>query len=413
MTAGVTGLVIAHGLQKAGIPCKIFDHEPNASARPREWTMGLHWALPLLKSLLPDQLASRISEAYVDSFLDWTQSPLDRMRMYNGLTGDIMKDIPIKGQIVRVSRRKLRTFLTEGTDVKYGHSLTDIHYNADNTITAIFANGATETGSLVVGADGPRSAVRGLLLSEEEASVKPLENVIHTNITFCPQEKEKALFLRSAHPAWSICLHPDLFCMLSVQDTPAEDPTTWSFQLVSGWLGSRSSFPTSSSRITELKRRGNLLCEPFKSAFECLDENLDCRYEELSCWETQEWDCQNGRVALAGDAAHAMPPHRGQGLNHAIQDAYNLVNILTKHYAPSSTSSDLTSELQSYANEVSIRGAEEVRLTKQNAYMVLDWKLLEQSPVFKHALDRSPVVNKEEGKEVETAQNEVTAMAGA
>ena len=80
--------------------------------------MGLHWALPLLKSLLPDQLASRISEAYVDSSLDWTQSPLDRMRMYNGLTGDIMKDIPIKGQIVRVSRRKLRTFLTGGTDVK-------------------------------------------------------------------------------------------------------------------------------------------------------------------------------------------------------------------------------------------------------------------------------------------------------
>jgi len=89
------------------------------------------------------------------------------------------------------------------------------------------------------------------------------------------------------------------------------------------------------------------------------------------------------------------------------------VDILTKHYAPGSTSSDLSSELQSYANEVSIRGAEEVRLTKQNAYMVLDWKLLEQSPVFKHALDRSPVVDKKEEKEVETAQNEVTAMAGA
>jgi len=106
-------------------------------------------------------------------------------------------------------------------------------------------------------------------------------------------------------------------------------------------------------------------------------------------------------------------PDRGQGLNHAIQDAYNLVNILTKHYAPSSTSSDLSSELQSYANEVSIRGAEEVRLTKQNAYMVLDWRSLEQSPVFKHALDRSPVVDKKEEKEVETAQKEVTAMAGA
>jgi len=104
---------------------------------------------------------------------------------------------------------------------------------------------------------------------------------------------------------------------------------------------------------------------------------------------------------------------RGQGLNHAIQDAYNLVNILTKQYASTSTSSDLSSQLQSYAHEVSIRGAEEVRLTKQNAYMVLDWNLLEQSPVFKHALDRSPVVNHEEEKQVESTQKEVTAMAGA
>lgn len=51
--------------------------------------------------------------------------------------------------------------------------------------------------------------------------------------------------------------------------------------------------------------------------------------------------------------------------------------------------------------------------------MVLDWKVLEQSPVFKHALDRSPVdaekraenEGREEGKG--SGQQEVTAMAGA
>lgn len=110
---------------------------------------------------------------------------------------------------------------------------------------------------------------------------------------------------------------------------------------------------------------------------------------------------------------------RGQGLNHAIQDAYNLVNILINHHKTSSSAtSNLASQLQSYAQEVSVRGAEEVRLSKQNAYMVLDWKVLEQSPVFKHALDRSPVddtkraesENQEEEKEV---TREVTAMAGA
>lgn len=80
--------------------------------------MGLHWALSLLTSLLPAELAEKIHETYVDPSLDWSQPPLDRMRMYNGLTGEIMKDIAVKGKIVRVSRRKLREFLAQGVDVK-------------------------------------------------------------------------------------------------------------------------------------------------------------------------------------------------------------------------------------------------------------------------------------------------------
>ncbi|KAI4722866.1 FAD/NAD(P)-binding domain-containing protein [Aureobasidium sp. EXF-10727] len=295
--------------------------------------------------------------------------------MYDGLTGEIMKDVPVKGKIVRVLRKKLRALVAE--------------------VTAIFANGAEETGSLLVGADGPRSAVRNLLFDATDASVRPLENIIHTNVTVRPGDADKAMFLRSAHP----------------------DPSTWSFQLVSGWLGSRSSSPTPSSRLAELKRRGSLLCEPFRSAYNCLAPDANVRFEELSCWESKEWDCRNGRVALAGDAAHAMPPHRGQGLNHAIQDAYNLVDILVaNHNFP--TPLDLASQLQSYAHEVSVRGAEEVRLSKQNAYMVLDWGLLKQSPVFKHALDKSPAPDNPEAKaEIADAarevRREVTAMAGA
>lgn len=80
--------------------------------------MGLHWSLPFLQSLLPDELFSRIHEAYVDPSLDWEQPPLNFMRMYNGLTGEVMKEFPVKGKIVRVSRRKLRALVAEGVDVK-------------------------------------------------------------------------------------------------------------------------------------------------------------------------------------------------------------------------------------------------------------------------------------------------------
>lgn len=100
--------------------------------------------------------------------------------------------------------------------MKYGHSLTKIHYNNEgNTITATFANGVTETGTLLIGADGPRSCVRSLLLGEEAAAATPLENIVHTNFTYCPGDAKKALFLRSAHPAWSLCLNPEMFMLLS------------------------------------------------------------------------------------------------------------------------------------------------------------------------------------------------------
>lgn len=80
--------------------------------------MGLHWSLPLLESLLPNDLSSRIYEAYVDPSLNWEQPPLNCMRMYNGLTGEVMKEFPVKGKIVRVSRQKLRALVAEGIDVK-------------------------------------------------------------------------------------------------------------------------------------------------------------------------------------------------------------------------------------------------------------------------------------------------------
>lgn len=50
--------------------------------------------------------------------------------------------------------------------------------------------------------------------------------------------------------------------------------------------------------------------------------------------------------------------------------------------------------------------------------MVLDWKVLEQSPVFKHSLDKSPVddtrdTESREPEEEKEARQEITAMAGA
>ncbi len=69
---GMTGLCIAHGLEQTGIKHTIFDSEDGVKFRPKEWTMGIHWGLPLLESLLPPHLAKRIpTDGSVDGFLDY------------------------------------------------------------------------------------------------------------------------------------------------------------------------------------------------------------------------------------------------------------------------------------------------------------------------------------------------------
>jgi p-hydroxybenzoate 3-monooxygenase len=46
---------------------------------------------------------------------------------------------------------------------------------------------------------------------------------------------------------------------------------------------------------------------------------------------------QHGRLFLAGDAAHSVPPTGAKGLNLAAADVHVLARALSSHYATGST----------------------------------------------------------------------------
>ena len=79
---------------------------------------------------------------------------------------------------------------------------------------------------------------------------------------------------------------------------------------------------------------------------------------------------------------------RGQGLNHAICDASNLVQAIEKVRDGEIT---LREAIAAYDKEAVRRGADEVQASRQSAYMMLDHSQIMDSPIMTRSLEKGIV----------------------
>ena len=82
--------------------------------RSNEWTMAIHWALPLLREILPAETYAKVPEIACNPTVG-IHSGL--YPIINAETGDLITGVPYKDGL-RVPRSKMRALCAEGIDVQ-------------------------------------------------------------------------------------------------------------------------------------------------------------------------------------------------------------------------------------------------------------------------------------------------------
>ncbi|KAK6383857.1 hypothetical protein LTS17_003149 [Exophiala oligosperma] len=382
--AGVVGLTLAHGLKKEGIPFQIFERDESVSARGQGWAITIHWALPYLKQLLEPQVLQKIDSVQVDP----AQGRQDKGNfLFLNLSNCETKFRIPPSERRRVNREKLRAVLLEGVkdQVQWSKRLVGVEPAlAGQGVKALFADGTSSTGALLVGADGSNSAVRKFLRPDDYHNRQLPIRFVGTGVDMT---EDRVRPLRSLDPLLFQGCHPDTSCFMwvSMLEVPEINGTAgtaderYRVQLNLSWpvKGPQDEVKaTDSDRLQDMKMRAAPFAPVLRNAVESIPEGSTVLEIKLADWPCLKWDNHQGSVTLVGDAAHAMTMYRGEAANHGMLDAYHLCQALKEVHAEGRAQRDA---IDRFEEEMRTRTSHAVQMSRQACFDAHDWSRLNES----------------------------------
>jgi 2-polyprenyl-6-methoxyphenol hydroxylase-like FAD-dependent oxidoreductase len=292
--AGPTGLMLAGDLARAGVSCAVFERRPERSGLTRAFAVHARTLEQLDARGVADQLVDTGTPVRAARFLAGAELDLSRLPSrfpYVLITPQYETE--------RVLAGRARSL---GADIRLGAEVTGLAQSPDGVEVTVRADGQPEhlvRAGYVVGADGMRSTVRQAL-----------------GMPFPGKAVVRSVMLA------------DVRLSRPPPGTLALNATGEAFALIApfgdGWY-----------RVIAWHRHH----QPSEDAPVSLDELADVTRQALGAdyglhdprWmsrfhseERQVPRYRDGRVLLAGDAAHVHSPAGGQRMNTSIQDAANL-----------------------------------------------------------------------------------------
>ncbi|KAH6838344.1 hypothetical protein B0I37DRAFT_387560 [Chaetomium sp. MPI-CAGE-AT-0009] len=387
--AGPAGLLLGQVLKKAGISVTVFEKDESTAVRSRDWNFGVYWAQSRIEECLTPELNARIDTVQTDpSYRRHAESILP---IYNGMTGELRQALPAP-YAIRLKRKAWVDMIKEGLDVQYGKKL-DTITETEGGIAVGFKDGTTESGTLLIGAEGAHSPTRTWLfqLSPEDAALQKVP--VSSFVTVAKLPRETALSLRNIHPTYCMCPSPNnVFAFASVHDCTPKAPEDWKFMLLVTWNYDET------QDHAKLANDGAFLLETVQALTKSLAYLFNAMVRDIPSgtrswytsqitdWPRRPWDNRGGRVTLAGDAAHAMTFHRGQGLGNAITDVAEFQTRLRA--MKGHTREELALAVGGYEKEVWPRGYDVVMENRDNTLAVHNWEKISQSALLVKGLFR-------------------------
>ena len=222
---------------------------------------------------------------------------------------------------------ELKLMLEErGVEVKYETKFTHVVAETAENVEFAFADGSISTASLLIGADGIHSTLRKAIYP----TVKPkylgfvgITSAIQTSrLRFPSNEPNYPL------PA-TIMADPGAF-VIAPQDVDGSEVligTQGAFpeQDRAGWINLQAN---RDEVVRMFNRNTQAWPDLVQSAIESVDKDTINTWPYYAVPRLEKWASPSGKIVLLGDAAHAVPPTTGQGVNQAFEDVWMLALLL-------------------------------------------------------------------------------------
>ncbi len=292
--AGPVGATAANLLGTYGVTTLIIDREPDVVAYPRAIGVDDETLRTFQTVGLADEVLRSAIQNVPLKFFDASGRCLADIRPTAQDYGWYKRNIFLQPEAEAVLRRGLRRF--PHVQVLLGTELREIRQDTGG-VTLSLAGSREVRADYVIAADGGRSTVRGLLGILLKGATHPRKWVVIDCANDPLDAPYTALHCDPRRPY--VCAHlPD-------------DRRRWEFMLFPGEDADEMLAP---DRVRDLLRQH--VADP--DVIDVIRARVYTHHSRIAARFT------DGRIALAGDAAHLMPPWAGQGMNTGIRDVTNL-----------------------------------------------------------------------------------------